>query len=142
MPRKNVSDNAACWCGSELKYKYCHRDIDSVGPHQRVTMAHRVYEKSWSANSANIDLQGGYEWMVTLLKQYQPKRIFDVGCGVGTGIQALINLLGDRWRPAGDFGAGRRAGFGGGQPGTGGGIVEGGERTALTVFIRRNARGV
>ena len=94
MPRKNISDNAPCWCGSKLKYKHCHRDIDSVGPHQRVTMARRVYERSWSANSININEQGGYQWMATLLKQYQPKRIFDVGCGVGTGIQALIDLLG------------------------------------------------
>jgi SAM-dependent methyltransferase len=96
MARKNISDNSPCWCGSPLKYKDCHRDIDSVGPHQRVTMARRVYEKSWSTNSAHINSQGGYKWMACLLQQYQPKRIFDVGCGIGIGLLELMNTLGDK----------------------------------------------
>jgi SAM-dependent methyltransferase len=44
----------------------------------------------WDQNAAHFEGEGGYDWMASLLDPYAPKRIFDVGCGVGNGLLALL----------------------------------------------------
>ena len=36
--------------------------------------------------------------MAAVLKRFEPKRILDIGCGVGTGILTLLDVLGSGLR--------------------------------------------
>jgi len=81
--------NEPCWCGSSLKYKHCHSDIDTARGASRIVAAKRVYLRGWEQNSRNLEQQGVYEWMAERLEPYKPKRVLDVGTGDGQGVAAL-----------------------------------------------------
>ena len=49
-----------------------------------------LYRDHWSHNAANYQSQGCYEWMTAQLDPLSPKKILDVGCGVGNGVLALL----------------------------------------------------
>ncbi|MGP8049072.1 MAG: SEC-C metal-binding domain-containing protein [Desulfobaccales bacterium] len=86
--------NEPCWCGSRLKYKNCHYQIDTAPTNSRLQAARRVYDINWKSNAAYYTSQGCYEWMASQLKPYSPKRILDIGCGDGSGIIALLKIIG------------------------------------------------
>lgn len=85
--------NDPCWCGSDLKYKHCHYDIDTALPEDHVVVARKVYDRNWQKNAAHYASQGCYEWMASLLKPFAPRGILDIGCGEGSGLLALISEL-------------------------------------------------
>jgi SAM-dependent methyltransferase len=84
-PRKDDS----CYCGSKLKYRDCHWQIDKAGEQHRVHAARRRYVKGWIQNAGHYEAQGCYEWLTARLKHFAPKRFFDIGCGDGRGILAV-----------------------------------------------------
>jgi len=86
--------NDPCWCNSGLKYKHCHYEIDTAAADKRVLVARKVYDRNWQKNAAHYASQGCYEWMASLLKPFAPKRILDIGCGEGSGLLALLSILG------------------------------------------------
>lgn len=85
--------NDICWCGSGLKYKHCHYDLDTAPADRRLSVARKIYDRNWQKNAAHYASQGCYEWMASLLKPFAPKRILDIGCGEGSGILALFSVL-------------------------------------------------
>jgi len=91
----SVTRNELCPCKSGLKYKYCHYEIDTAKVELRLTAARSVYNENWKANADNFKSQGCYDWMASLLKPYNPKRVFDVGCGEGSGLLSLLKLHGE-----------------------------------------------
>ena len=48
------------------------------------------YCDHWSSNASHFAGQGCYEWMAAQLCPLQPKRVFDIGCGTGEGVAALL----------------------------------------------------
>jgi len=43
LPKSPPGRNEPCWCGSSLKYKHCHSEIDTARGKSRVDVAKRVY---------------------------------------------------------------------------------------------------
>lgn len=93
MANRSPGVNDPCWCGSKSKYKFCHRDIDAARGPQRVSAARQQYVRAWTGNATNFDQQGVYQWLAKQLQPYNPIRIFDVGCGTGHGVAALLQNL-------------------------------------------------
>jgi len=91
-----LSRNGICWCGSNIKYKYCHYDLDTALSNEYVQVARKVYNRNWQKNSTHYAEQGCYDWMASLLKPYAPELILDVGCGAGSGIRSLLSMSNDR----------------------------------------------
>jgi SAM-dependent methyltransferase len=54
------------------------------------------YRDHWQHNARHIESQGCYDWMAAQLDALQPRKILDIGCGVGSGLLALL----DRFSPA------------------------------------------
>lgn len=48
------------------------------------------YAAHWTLNSTHFEQQSCYEWMAGLLRAIAPRKILDIGCGVGTGLLALM----------------------------------------------------
>lgn len=91
-----LNRNDICWCGSNIKYKYCHYDLDAALSNEYVQVARKVYNRNWQKNSAHYAEQGCYDWMASLLKPYSPGLILDIGCGDGSGIRSLLSMPSDR----------------------------------------------
>jgi len=90
QPSNNsVGRNDPCWCGSGVKYKHCHQPIDESRGLQRLEASRQLYVKQWKTNSSSFSEQGCYDWMAAQLDGIKPKRIFDVGCGLGVGLLEL-----------------------------------------------------
>ena len=89
---KKIGPNEACYCGSGLKYKKCHRSLDGAAPEDFPRVAREIYARRWSTNSDHFSADGHYDWMARLLAEYQPKRVLDIGCGNGAGILALYRI--------------------------------------------------
>ncbi|MEY2563591.1 MAG: hypothetical protein QOH88_1784 [Verrucomicrobiota bacterium] len=51
------------------------------------------YAEHWSSNASHFDHQGCYDWMAAQLSPLRPNRIFDVGCGTGEGLRALLRAF-------------------------------------------------
>lgn len=49
------------------------------------------YASAWAATSESINKRAAYAWFAEQLAPYNPKKIFDVGCGAGLGVSALLN---------------------------------------------------
>ncbi len=47
------------------------------------------YADSWCDTAAHFRKEKCYEWMASKLEKYTPKKIFDIGCGDGSGVLAL-----------------------------------------------------
>lgn len=88
-----IGRNDPCRCGSGIKYKHCHYEVDSSPPEGRVRAARRVYDSNWQKNAAHYASQGCYKWMALQLKPFAPKRILDIGCGDGSGLLAILTEL-------------------------------------------------
>jgi protein-L-isoaspartate O-methyltransferase len=89
-----ISPNEPCHCGSGRKYKHCHRPIDEALPEDRYQAGQQVYARNWSSTATEHYNNHRYHWMANILVPYQPKRVFDVGCGSGHGLLALFEVLG------------------------------------------------
>lgn len=48
------------------------------------------YCDHWASNASHFAGQGCYEWMASQLSPLRPKRVFDIGCGTGEGVAALL----------------------------------------------------
>lgn len=53
------------------------------------------YAEAWRITSQDIELQGAYDWFADQLAPYRPCRVFDVGCGFGLGIYAMLRKYSD-----------------------------------------------
>lgn len=82
--------NDLCRCGSGLKYKYCHLNLDTAKPSDRLAIEHDAYAKKWMANSSCFESQGCYTWMATKATMHSPTTLLDIGCGDGRGMKAIL----------------------------------------------------
>ena len=91
-PRETASlgRNAPCWCNSGRKYKHCHHAVDTSHGILRLAESRNLYVKQWKSSSSSFSDQGCYDWMASQLEEIRPRRIFDVGCGLGFGLIELF----------------------------------------------------
>jgi SAM-dependent methyltransferase len=82
--------NDPCYCRSGAKYKHCHLAIDAALPEARLGLEQRRYAERWSANASSFAAQGCYAWMAEKACERGPEVMFDVGCGDGRGLAALL----------------------------------------------------
>ena len=92
----NMNRNDRCWCKSGLKYKNCHLLIDSAIGEDKIKISKELYAKNWLKSTDNLNSQGCYNWIISKIKKYNPKNVFDIGCGDGTGLIKLIEELNNK----------------------------------------------
>jgi SAM-dependent methyltransferase len=88
-----LSPNDPCWCDGPLKYKKCHKAFDEASDDRKYAEAQKLYARSWHKASQLQHARGDYEWIAQQLNPYAVKRLFDVGCGSGHGLLALLGVL-------------------------------------------------
>lgn len=91
--KRRIDKYEPCWCGSGRKFIHCHSGIDAAPNEQKVLASYAQYCEAWKQNSAEIERQNGYRWMAAQLQPYHPKRILDIGCGLGQGVLALARTF-------------------------------------------------
>lgn len=82
--------NEKCWCGSGIKYKKCHLNTDKIKPNQKLKQEQQTYITKWKKNALTFDSQKCYDWMAQKIFTSKKDLILDIGCGDGTGLQALL----------------------------------------------------
>lgn len=83
-----------CTCGSGDLYKDCHGPILSAPPKKQLSVAQARYALGWEANANGYQDQGVYEHLAAELAALgDVRRIFDIGCGLGHGLDALRNAI-------------------------------------------------
>lgn len=85
-----LKENDECWCGSEKPHKFCHKGKRSDAPGQRLLYERTCYANSWCDSAEHFRKNQCYDWMASKLEKFAPKKIFDVGCGDGSGLVALM----------------------------------------------------
>lgn len=87
----SIGRNDKCWCGSGLKYKKCHLEHDRSKLQYNLEKEHQAYLNRWMANAQTFASQDCYSWMAGKVLSILPSKIFDIGCGDGTGIKTLLS---------------------------------------------------
>ena len=86
-----------CPCPSGLPYGECHKPIIEASDAELLDVSHREYARRWAGNSSAYEAQGIYRWLTDHLAQFGPvRRVIDVGCGRGQGLDALRERTGDQ----------------------------------------------
>jgi SAM-dependent methyltransferase len=88
-----LSPNDPCWCGSQRKHKKCHKAYDEATGPRKYEESQKFYASTWEVTSRLQHDRGDYDWMAQQLKPYEVRRLFDVGCGSGLGLRALLAQL-------------------------------------------------
>jgi hypothetical protein len=78
-----------CYCHSGKKYRFCHYPIDQAPAREQRQLSQTMYVERWSGSADNLEQQGCYAWMASILAAYGPRFILDVGCGDGRGLLAI-----------------------------------------------------
>lgn len=86
--------NEKCWCGSGLKYKHCHYHLDDSVGVEHLRAAQNLYVNKWETNAANYQSQGCYDWLASLLHDYSPTSLLDIGCGEGSHLLSVLRKFG------------------------------------------------
>lgn len=60
-------------------------------PNKKLKEEHQIYINKWKNNAETFDAQKCYSWMAQKISTNQKKLILDIGCGDGTGLQALLS---------------------------------------------------
>ena len=81
-----------CYCGSGVKYKFCHYLLDIASANTKCELSQKMYIDRWNKNAVHFRDQGCYTWMASQLAPHSPKLILDVGCGDGSGLLAIKNV--------------------------------------------------
>jgi SAM-dependent methyltransferase len=83
-----------CSCGSGDLHKDCHGPILSAPLNKQLEVAQTRYASGWKQNADRYDAQGLYERLaLDLLSAGNIKKVFDIGCGIGHGLEALRGAL-------------------------------------------------
>lgn len=88
-----LSPNDPCWCGGDLKYKKCHKSFDEAPDDRKYAESQRLYATTWEVTSRLQYARGDYDWMARQLTSHHVERLFDVGCGSGHALLALMSQL-------------------------------------------------
>lgn len=83
-----------CGCGNGKRYADCHMRIHAAPADQRVALAQAVYAEEWAGNAEHYRRQGLYADLAAELLQAGPvRRVLDIGCGRGEGLEALLDAI-------------------------------------------------
>jgi SAM-dependent methyltransferase len=99
MLKPNLKPDDICTCGSRRRYADCHMPIYAAPRGKAVDVAHQIYAQEWTVNADHYASQGLYKTLATeLAASGEVRRVLDVGCGAGQGLEALSSVVtgGDR----------------------------------------------
>ncbi|MEH6741549.1 MAG: class I SAM-dependent methyltransferase [Sulfitobacter sp.] len=83
-----------CRCGSGDLYKDCHAPIFAAPPNKQLQVAQTRYANGWSQNADRYKAQGLYSKLaLDLVSVGNIEKVFDIGCGLGHGLEALQGAL-------------------------------------------------
>ncbi|CAN5385276.1 hypothetical protein BH10PSE5_BH10PSE5_11580 [soil metagenome] len=93
MPAPNRDD--PCGCNSGRLFRDCHGPIFGPPPLKGVVIGQAMYAKDWAANAAHYQAQDLYQTLAAeLAAATDVRRVLDVGCGLGHGLQAVADAVG------------------------------------------------
>lgn len=96
MPALAYKPDDPCPCGSLKRYADCHSPILEAPLMKAIPIAQAIYAKDWAVNAAHYQAQGLYSILAgELVAATTVRRVLDVGCGLGHGLDALAAALGD-----------------------------------------------
>lgn len=90
----NLKPIDLCGCNSGKPYNECHGLIVGAPKGKKIDVAQGIYAKNWAVNAQHYDAQGLYSRLASeLIAIGDIKRVLDVGCGLGQGLEALSAAL-------------------------------------------------
>jgi predicted O-methyltransferase YrrM len=88
------SPDDPCPCGVGKRYADCHKPIADAPKGKAIAVGQKQYANEWAINAEAYQSQGVYSTLAReLAASGDVRRILDVGCGLGHGIQALSEAL-------------------------------------------------
>jgi SAM-dependent methyltransferase len=90
---RHPKPNEPCLCGSGVRFKFCHQPV-LTAPHNKVLpTGHEQYVRAWSTNSGHFEAKGYYADLAKEVCEHEPRRLLDIGCGLGQGLKAIATAM-------------------------------------------------
>jgi len=94
MPKLPLAPDDLCGCGSGNRYADCHMRVHAAPPDQRIAIAQAIYAEEWAGNAEHYRQQGLYaDLSAELVSAGRVRRVLDIGCGRGEGLEALLAVI-------------------------------------------------
>jgi len=90
MPKHGLSPDDPCGCHSGLRYADCHMPVCDAPRGKQIVVGQKLYAEAWAMNAAHYQAQGLYDALAAeLVGAGEVRRVLDIGCGLGQGLDAL-----------------------------------------------------
>lgn len=86
--------NDPCFCKSGVPYKFCHQAVLEAPLDKVLEVGQSQYAHAWATNSGHYEARGYYAALTgDCMAALEPRRLLDVGCGLGQGLKALAAAM-------------------------------------------------
>ncbi len=94
VPSRAPKPDDPCSCGSGRRFADCHGPIFDAPPAKAIPIAQEIYASDWGVNAAQYQAEGLYTSLAGELAACRiVRRVLDIGCGLGQGLEALATVV-------------------------------------------------